>query len=86
VDEEHKVARDIGCRVRELRRTAGLTQQALADLLDVEPREVRRIEAGGNTTVFTLVRVAQALDAPVASLFERPQSRTKPKRGRPKKT
>lgn len=86
MDYEHRIARDIGFRIRELRRALGWTQQQLADQLEVEAREVRRIEAGGNTTVFTLARVARALDVAFPALFERPTNRAPPKRGRPPTT
>lgn len=83
MEDEESICRDLGFRVRELRRAKGWTQQELADRLEVEAREVRRIEAGENTTVYTLVRFARALDAPVAALFKPPASRVKAKRGRP---
>ncbi len=60
----------VGRRVAELRRQRGLSQEALAGLLDRDPRWLARIEAGGqNVTIRTLVRLANALDVHAADLL-----------------
>lgn len=63
-----------------------MTQEHLAETLDVSVRYVQFVEAGQeNLTVETLVKIANGLRAPVADLFAQP---TKPKLGpgRPKKS
>ncbi len=81
-----QVAADVGLRVRELRRAAGLTQQALADGLKMTVQYLRRIESSRvNLSVESLVRVARALGVEPAALLEPPADRAKPKRGRPQR-
>ena len=83
MDEEARVCRDLGHRIIELRRTNGLTQEQLAERLHVDARELRRIEAGGNTTVQTLVRIARAFGVGVPELFVAPKTRSARDPGRP---
>lgn len=71
-----RVLKDLGRRVAELRRTAGMTQAELADRLDVTSRYVQSIEAGQqNLTVESLTVLAAVLDAALTALFEPPNSR-----------
>ena len=55
------------------RKARGLTQQALADLLDVEQPTVQRWEAGaqGPKTIDLLVRLCDALDVSADALLGR---------------
>lgn len=79
------VLRRLGRRVAELRKARGWTQEGMAELLDVTPRYVQAIEAGGeNLSVGSLVRLAKVLRVRLPALFERPASMTR-KAGRPKK-
>jgi transcriptional regulator with XRE-family HTH domain len=64
---------DIGRRVAELRRERGLTQQALATKLRATMQWVQQIEYGTNLTVYSLARVANALDAPLEAFLVPPQ-------------
>jgi transcriptional regulator with XRE-family HTH domain len=86
VDEGARICRDLGQRIIELRRERGLTQEKLAEAVPIDARDLRRIEAGGNTTVETLVSVARALDVAIVALFVSPKSRTRRSPGRPKKS
>ncbi|MBX3226136.1 MAG: helix-turn-helix transcriptional regulator [Labilithrix sp.] len=79
------MCRDLGQRLIELRRQRGLTQDALAELTGIDTRDLRRIEAGANTTVHTLVGLAVALDVPIIELFRPPTTVTKRAPGRPTK-
>ena len=54
----------------ELRRQQEVTQEALAELLDVPVQHVSRIEAGQNVTLATLERIATALGQKVIIVFE----------------
>jgi transcriptional regulator with XRE-family HTH domain len=55
----------LGNRLRELRRSRGLTQGQLADAADLSRRHVERLEAGNRRTRRpTLFRIAEALGDP----------------------
>lgn len=65
-DLVHRVARGISAR----RRALGLTQEALADRLELAVKNVQRIEAGAqNLTLATLERIARALETSPAALL-----------------
>jgi transcriptional regulator with XRE-family HTH domain len=85
VDEARRTCRDLGQRIIELRKKRSLTQEQLAEQLLVDARELRRIESGENTTVHTLVKIAQALHVKIGELFELPSMRTIREPGRPAK-
>ncbi len=66
------VLRELGRQVREFRKTRGLTQQELADVLDVSIAYVSLIERGGrNPPYTTVVAVARALGVSVGELLPR---------------
>ena len=57
--------------VIEARANAGLTQEELADRMDAKQSLVARIESGGqNTTIKTLLRVAEATGTHLKISFE----------------
>lgn len=61
---------DVGMRLRALRTAKGLSARRLADLADVTPAYLSRLETGQlSPTVGTLARLMKALDEPVAALF-----------------
>ena len=77
---------NVGRRVGEIRAERGLTQEQLAEMLDVTLRHLQAVEGGSeNLTVKTLASFPTALDVGIAVLFEPPQT-PRPKRGRPKVT
>jgi transcriptional regulator with XRE-family HTH domain len=77
---------NVGRRVGEIRAERGLTQEQLAESLDVTLRHLQAVEGGSeNLTVKTLGRIASALNVDIADLLEKPQT-PRPKRGRPKAT
>jgi transcriptional regulator with XRE-family HTH domain len=74
--ETGAVLREIGLRIREVRRSRGLTQEQAAERLGMLAPNYARIEQGrANVTVDTLVRVATTLSVPVAALFRKQRSR-----------
>jgi transcriptional regulator with XRE-family HTH domain len=84
--ETPTVLRELGLRIREVRRTKGLTQEQAAEALGMLAPNYARIEQGrANVTVDTLVRVANALGVPVGKLFTKPKARKAPP-GRPIRT
>jgi transcriptional regulator with XRE-family HTH domain len=76
---------DVGRRVAEIRREKGLTQQALATKLKATMQWVQQIEYGANLTLFSLARLANALDLPLESFLAAPQGAQAARRGRPLK-
>ncbi len=68
-DPRADVLRKLGERVRTLRRARGLTQEALAESLDLSVAYVSLIERGGrNPPYTTVVSIARALGVPVADV------------------
>ncbi len=63
--------RAFGDRVRGLRTERGWTQEQMAERADLHRSCLASIEVGGrNPTLDVIVKVANALHVPVASLFE----------------
>lgn len=80
-----RLIRNVGARLGDLRREASLTQQDVADRLEVTLRYVQRVEAGEeNLTLESLAHFANALRVPLESLFLAPEPR-KRRPGRPGK-
>lgn len=69
-------AEHVGARIRALRQARGLTLRQVAEAARCEPRNVGRVELAtyakgcSGPTLDTLVRIARALDVPVAALVE----------------
>lgn len=56
---------EMGKRVREERQRKGLTQEAFAELVDIHPRVLQKIEAGRtNVLATTLIRIQAVLACP----------------------
>jgi transcriptional regulator with XRE-family HTH domain len=70
--------------VRELRLARKLTQEALAEKLRADPRDVQEIERGvRNLTLLTVARLAKALGVEALQLFVPPMNEVARKPGRP---
>jgi len=81
--DPNQLLKDIGRRIAELRSERGLTQEQLAERLDVTPRHIQSVEGGfENPTVRTLVTFSDALGVEVVELFNPPKSRVV-RQGRP---
>ena len=81
-----RLVQRVGQRVAELRRAAGMTQEAFAEALDVTVQYVSRIEVGENLTLTTLAKIARALGVTVVDLLQPPgPTGSGPTRGRPRK-
>lgn len=62
----------LGRAVEELRKRAGLTQEALADRMRTESTTVGKLERGvANPTFVSLLCVARGLDVELSEVFER---------------
>lgn len=61
----------LGARIREIRKARGLTQEQLAEMIDVEQKHVSRIESGKNyPTIDRLEKMAAALKVPLMGFFD----------------
>jgi transcriptional regulator with XRE-family HTH domain len=61
----------IGQRTKALRKAAGLTQEQLAEAIDLQPSAISRFENGSiGLSITTLLQVAHVLHVPLARLFE----------------
>lgn len=61
----------LGSRIKELRHGRGLSQERLAELIDIDTKHLSRIETGVNApTVDRLELIARALGVEVRSLFD----------------
>lgn len=65
-------AKALGARVRELREARDWTLENAAEAMDLDLKHLQKIEAGKlNVTLVTLVRIAEGLEEPLSSLFQR---------------
>ncbi len=61
----------VGRRIRELRRNAGMTQEAVARAAGMSRPFYAGVEAGTrNVSLGNLISIADALSVPLAALFE----------------
>lgn len=66
-----------GKRIKELRKNKKLTQEKLAELINVEPQQICRIENGACFTTFdTLEKLAQVLETSIADFFNNSHIKT----------
>jgi transcriptional regulator with XRE-family HTH domain len=66
----HRAERALGQRLRDLRRHAGLSQEAAAERASLSPKQLRRLELGqANATLASLVACARAYGVTLADLF-----------------
>lgn len=67
---KNDVKRLLGRRIQMLRKNRNLTQEALAEIIGIEPQNVSMIEIGKNyPSPDTLAKIAQALDLEIYELF-----------------
>lgn len=71
--EKSDLLKNVGKRIQELRESKGLTQVDLAGKIHgvFDTTNVSRIESGRtNPTLYTLYRIAEALEVPLVDLFK----------------
>ena len=62
--------RNLGKKVRELRKARGFSQERLAELASIHENHVRRIEGGtANPSYLVVARIARALGVDPSALF-----------------
>ena len=67
----------IGKRIKELRKKAGLTQEGLAGLVTIDPHHLSRLERGIHyPSIDTLELIAQHLHVPLKEFFIFPEDET----------
>lgn len=60
----------LGLKIKELRKRKGLTQEQLAELIDMEQNSISVIESGRNfPTLGTLEKIAQILEVNLSDFF-----------------
>jgi transcriptional regulator with XRE-family HTH domain len=68
--DQHEILRVLGERIADLRRRAGLTQEQLSELADVDVQAIQRAEAGRSALALErLAKVAVALGVGLPDLF-----------------
>lgn len=68
--------RQLGDRVRDLRIHANLTQEAFAEMTNINRRTLQRIERGTSDPPYSaLVRIAEALGVPLPELVRSSEPR-----------
>jgi transcriptional regulator with XRE-family HTH domain len=60
-------------RIAEIRRERGITQEKLAEIMNVAPREIQRWESIGGLSLQTLKRFSEALECHPAEFFKNSQ-------------
>ncbi len=79
-------AKALGVRTRELREKRGWTLERAAEAMDLDLKHLQKVEAGKlNVTLVTLVRIAEGLAVPVATLFTAPAVAVEVQAKRPKR-
>ncbi|MFH6947319.1 helix-turn-helix domain-containing protein [Flavobacterium sp. FlaQc-51] len=70
-EKDKKYLREFGENLKTIRTAKNLTQQNLADILEVEISQVSRIERGKiNTSVINIKKIAVALEIDAGELFK----------------
>jgi transcriptional regulator with XRE-family HTH domain len=61
----------VGKKIRDLRRSAGLTQVGLSEKADIESNTIARLERGEHTaSTLTLQKLAKALNVKVSDILD----------------
>ena len=71
--EKSEILHLVGKRIKELRESKGISQVELVGKMQgvIDPTNISRIESGRtNPTVFTLFRIAEALDVKAHALLD----------------
>jgi len=67
---KEEVLKDLGMKIREIRKSKGMTLKELAHKIDKDIQSVQRLETGGvNPTYIYLLEVAIGLEIDIKDLF-----------------
>lgn len=68
--DEEKFLKDLGKQIVNLRKSKGISQRELSDLLGIEDSALRRVESGRtNATSITIYRIVKALETSMSELY-----------------
>ena len=68
---EESTKKLLGVRIKELRKTRGLSQEQLSEKIDIDPKHLSRIESGRSfPSLDTLEKLANALQVEIKDFFE----------------
>lgn len=68
---QNKTTKILGENIKLFRKLRGFTQEKLAELIDINTRQMARIEAGESfITAFTLEKLSKSLNVAVCVLFK----------------
>ena len=68
--------KEMGCRIRAFRQDAGLSQEALAELVGVSFQQVQKYESGHTTlNILKLQQISDALKVSVSDFFDKTTSK-----------
>ena len=71
--EKSEILKKVGKKIQEIRLNRGLTQVELVGKIEgeIDTTNISRIESGRtNPTVFTLFRIAEAMEVPIVELVD----------------
>jgi len=83
-ETDEEFFRNICCRIGEIRRKKGLTQEQLGIVADAATKEVQRWETMAGLSLRTLRKLSLALECHIGEFFKKPR-RKRPGPGRPRK-
>ncbi len=64
------VVNQIGAKIKQFRRKKGLTQAELAELINVDPKYISRLETGTSTpSIGVIVRLGEVLNIEIFNFF-----------------
>jgi transcriptional regulator with XRE-family HTH domain len=68
----HNSRKELGQRIRELRKTAGITQEELGEKAELSYKFIGELERGQvNVSLDSIARIAQALGVKIGDLFSK---------------
>lgn len=67
---ETNIKKLVGLRIKEIRTSKKITQQQLAEKIDIDQRSLSAIECGNNFPAKNLVKIANSLGVEVKELFD----------------
>ena len=64
--EKEQITKNVGKRIQQCRRDAGLTQEQLSEKTGISQKHISRIEQGYHDTHFTMIyKIAKVLNVPI---------------------
>ena len=67
---DNNIKKLIGQRIKEIRTSKKITQQQLADMIDIDQRSLSAIECGNNFPTKNLLKIANSLGVELKEIFD----------------